>query len=148
MLLLSETHRRSIGDLTEIDKPYRRPIWDINMLHRRPIWNRHAPSETDMYKNKQIVYKIYIFKFRLDSAGMLVVDGSPQTCRSPMGHVSLWWVFDLECWSPMGHVGLWWNMSRSMMGLRLGRSVSNGSPIIIIYSWTRQFLSQLSKKSL
>ena len=55
ILLLSETHRRPIGDPSETDMPDWRPIRDghasleNNMHHRRPtciIGDRHASSET------------------------------------------------------------------------------------------------------
>ena len=41
ILLLSETHRRPIGNIlegdpSETDMPDRRPIGDLNMLHQRP----------------------------------------------------------------------------------------------------------------
>ena len=80
-----------------------------------------------------------MFTLRLDSAGMLVFDGSPQACWSLMGHVGLEWFSDLACRSPMEHVGLQSGMSvsngacRSPIRLVGLRWISDRSPIIILF---------------
>ena len=63
----------------------------------------HAVLESLHYSdiNKQ---KVYLIKSRLDSAGMSVPDGSPQACRSLMGHVSLRCVSDYACRSLIKYV--------------------------------------------
>ena len=77
------------------------------MLHPRPTYPIESPCIIPIYIKKQKVDKnkcilLYMFKFRLDSAGMLV-----QWVYTGMS------VSDEACWSPMGHVGLRWGMSVS-----------------------------------
>ena len=58
---------------------------------------------------------INVFKFWLDFTGMLVSNGSPQACCSPIEYVSLQWISDRAfrsgmlvsdgaCWLLMKHV--------------------------------------------
>ena len=74
---------------------------------------------------------------------MLFSNGSPQVYRSPMGHVGLRWSMSVSEESPIRHVSLPWYMSvfhgacqfdEACRGLRSGMSVSDMSPIIIIFS--------------
>ena len=112
-------------------------VW--SETNQRPTCIIQDPSETDIilikictkYKNKYI--SINLFEFLLNSAVMLVSNGSPQACQSLMVHVGLQWVYDLACWSLMGP---WYVFDRSSMGLWSSMSVSNGSLIgllIIIF---------------
>ena len=144
ILFVSETHRRPtclIGVPLETSTCF---IGNLDKLYWRPICNRHAPSETVMPDRQPIgnqnawfktaVYSdLYVFKFRLDSIGMLVSNGSPQPCRFLMGNVGFRWrmmsVSIGAYRSPMGHVGLRWVGLRSPMGLWSGVMVSDGSPI-------------------
>ena len=66
-------------------------------------------------------------------ADMLVSD---QACRSPIRHVSLQWISDEACRSPMRHVGYRWVSDQTFWSLMNLRSISDRSPIILIFSWT------------
>ena len=74
---------------------------------------------------------------------MSVSDGSPMKhvwCL--MRHIGLCWLVE-ACWSPMWHVCLQWvsnQACRSTMGLLSGMSVSYGSPVVILFLWTQNFL--------
>ena len=77
-----------------------------------------------------------------DKACMLVSD---QACRSQTKHVGFRWFVDQTWRSPMGLVRFRWvsyQECRSPMGLWSGMSVSDGSPIVIIFSWTRNALNK------
>ena len=127
--LIRDQHTCLIGDTLENDMPNRRPTKD-----------RHAWLEplhySNIYINNQKVYKnkyIWIYtvsKFRFDSAGMLVSDGSSQACRFPIRHVGLRSgrsVSAGECQSPIRQIGLLWVFDRSL--------------IKKIFSWTPCFIS-------
>ena len=95
-----------------LSETYRRPIRDLletDMPHPRPIGDQHVSSET---------------------LGHPWV--SNPACWSLMRHVGLQLVSDETCWSLMG---LRWGMLASRWGIS-GMSISDGSPIIIIFSWT------------
>ena len=114
----------------------------MTLPNRRPIWDRHALFESWHYSN---INKQNMYKFRLDSAGMSVSDGSSEACQSLMGNVGLRsgmlvpdeacrglrWVADRAYRSqmvlPIRHIGLRW--------------VSDRSPIVIILSWINYFSS-------
>ena len=132
ILLLSETYRRPIRDLLETDMPHRRPTCLIR--------DQHASSET--HWRPTCLIRDPWSPMGLQS-GMLVSD---EACRSSIG---LWWDLLVSDGSqmrhvglPMRHIGLRWGMSisyRSLfrhVGLQSGMSISDGSPIIIIFSWT------------
>ena len=51
-------------------------------------------------------YITFVYKFILDSAGMLVSDETPLECRSPMGHGGLRLGMSVADWSLIRHVGL------------------------------------------
>ena len=55
---------------------------------------------------------MYVFIFRFDSVGSLVSDGSPQVCRSWMGHVGLDRSpirhVEVSDGYPIRHIVLWW----------------------------------------
>ena len=69
--------------------------------------------------------------------GILVFNGSPMkyvevSDGSTIMHIGLRW----GMWVSKG---LRWSMSKYPMALQSGMSVSDGSPIIIIFSWTHPF---------
>ena len=109
-------YRRPIGDPSETYWRLTCLIEDwhasseTNMPHPRPIGDQHVSSET---------------------LGHPWV--SNPACWSLMRHVGLQLVSDETCWSLMG---LRWGMLASRWGIS-GMSISDGSPIIIIFSWTR-----------
>ena len=105
MLILSETYRRTVGELSETDMPDWRPIEDLDMLHRRPICFIGDPLETDMLHRKptclrslngiltqfNILIFIYFLLIYIHVGLRWVVN---QACQYPMGHISFRWVSD------------------------------------------------------
>ena len=138
---------RPIGDWHALSETSTFFIGDLDMLHRIPTcligdplktstcfigdrhaWlethrrHRHAKSETNMSDWRPIE----------DRHAPSVSNGSP------MKHI------EFSDGSPIRHIGIWWSLSRSSI-MHVGlRWVSDGSPIVIIFSWTLKWGRKLS----
>ena len=106
-------HRRPtclIGDLLETYTPS-----DTNIPHLRPTFpngDRHSPSETDMPVESNHNLNSYISKYT-------------SACRSPIRECPFRRISNEACRGPR------YSMSRSLMGLQSGKSVSDGSPMVL-----------------
>ena len=94
-----------------------------------------------MSKKYTHILNIYVLKFRLDSAGMLVFGGSPQAYLSPMGLRSGLLVSDGACQFLMKHSPVSYGSPFRHVGLRMvSNLISDRFPIITIFPWTHQFM--------